>query len=249
MFECKVCEFRTKKEYNYNRHIKTKKHMKNMNNVTCNICNETVHKYSLTKHYNICVEKIIYFRTNELKNENSKLKKENEILRQDLILLKNTVSALTSNVHNQNDSMYHSDKNYIENLKLGVLYQNIEDLSYPITKEEKKIIYNLGFIGGAIHILRERCISNIPYDILPFICTDYSRQTFIVRHNGRYIRDPKGDIIVSYMKKPILEYALSEMNKITDIIKQSKFFETIHILGSKYHKKILKPVSSEVLKK
>ena len=56
MFECKSCEYNTKKISNFNRHIKTQKHINicginNENIFICNICNkEFKRKWNLTRH-------------------------------------------------------------------------------------------------------------------------------------------------------------------------------------------------------
>jgi hypothetical protein len=58
MFICKPCEFKTKRKIDYERHILTSKHQKNIVPLTCDICKKTfTEKKNLIRHKNTVCEK------------------------------------------------------------------------------------------------------------------------------------------------------------------------------------------------
>ena len=60
MFNCELCCYNTKTKGNLNIHFKSKKHINNMksDNSVCSVCGKTfIHKSSLSRHKNSCVNK------------------------------------------------------------------------------------------------------------------------------------------------------------------------------------------------
>jgi len=102
MFECKSCEYNTKKISNFNRHIKTQKHINicginNENIFICNICNkEFKRKWNLTRHKETICNNVI---------------KNNNILIQKVI---DKVDNLESNLINQNIEQNNKINNKID---------------------------------------------------------------------------------------------------------------------------------------
>ena len=75
MYYCECCSFKTERIGNYNRHLKTKRHLNKINNIpintndapintnnqfTCEFCNSSYSKISsLNRHQTSCVKKQI----------------------------------------------------------------------------------------------------------------------------------------------------------------------------------------------
>lgn len=89
---CKLCNYKTIKKYNYEKHLKSKKHLNNQvsgdkiiktdSEYVCNFCNKKMYdKRNLDRHYETCVEKKIY----DLKQSyNDMIVKQNEKFMEDL---------------------------------------------------------------------------------------------------------------------------------------------------------------------
>lgn len=251
MFECQKCKYKTDKKFNYNRHLRSKKHLKirtkySSNDIsnTCKYCKSQFPEDELSEHYNICTEKIIYFRTKDYINEIEFLKTQQK-LNGRLIKSLNAQNEFMANVLNDLISFNVTSNKKDDN----IIYKNISDLSYPFNKEEIRAFNPDKMIISAIKFVRERCIKNLEYEQLPFLCSDHRRQIFMVRLNGKYIRDPKGSVIEKYLKPRIICHILSEIDKTDKIHLKHKYFMQLHELSNNFHKYVLKPLSDEVIKK
>lgn len=65
-YTCKICDYGTDRSYNYNVHMKSKKHILNVdkqkknNNVICEYCEKEIKgRQNVNRHYSTCKEKRI----------------------------------------------------------------------------------------------------------------------------------------------------------------------------------------------
>ena len=103
MYSCKSCNYSTDNRWNYNKHLETNKHHKNINSsqliptypnlsknyeYICPHCNNSYkQKCHLTRHLKKCEQNIIS--TNELQKKIKKLEKENKKIKKENIEIKN----------------------------------------------------------------------------------------------------------------------------------------------------------------
>lgn len=251
MFECKGCNFSTKRSYDYTRHLNTKKHKKYIatniseNYIFCKYCSIKSHKNNIRRHYSICKKKILYDAKkkkskqsdiNTLIDENKVLKEENRKYI-DIILNNALNSKVGDNCMINSNNTINSGNNYFSNNVFMLMNKckdapNIEDVMAPkLTDSEKDYIDKYGPINGSIDLLEKRCIDGIDPKNRPFHCTDASRLTFLTKHQDIWMKDPKGQIIINHLKKPVFEYANRDIHeksyqKVNIMIDDIKKFST-----------------------
>lgn len=187
-YTCNTCKYTTNREYNWHKHILTKKHIRLTNNVRY-ICDNCSKEYKFTsglsRHKLICDTKMIISKSVEPKITSDmfyKILNQNNKLQEQLVELSKKPSVV--NVHNKKmtinvflktqckDAMNLTD--FLNNVNVS-----LDDLSYTTDN---------GFIKG---------ISNIFYKNLevikpterPFHCSDKKRLQFYVKDEDKWGKD------------------------------------------------------------
>ena len=160
MFNCKSCNYETDNKYNYDRHLKTKRHLKILNFgpsvvhqlsincpsiYDCKICNKSFStQSSLSKHHKKC----IYSKINELTSQLENKEKDNEEKDNQLKLIKETNDKLMVKVQEcyeqeirelkESNKELNRQLHSVKDKQLNILQNNLK----PINNNNTQIIIN-----------------------------------------------------------------------------------------------------------
>ena len=203
-YSCKICNFNTNKKFDYNRHLKTRKHNNNVskNNVkqhrqippttvqnrphydscdsnkfTCEYCNKTFRKDNKLRHLRRC-----------------KAKKD------EVKILKQTINNINNNNINNNNITNNDNRQLnmyyvINNYKEACNYSDLMDK--PLTKEELDYLFENGPTLGCLNLIKSRCLNDLGKDKRPFHCVDSSRDKYLLREKDDWEIDLKGEKIMN----------------------------------------------------
>lgn len=264
MFECKSCNYITEVHMNYERHVKSPKHIEsslaytkiNSKQVKCKFCNEIKLFSNINRHSKSCKKRNEYILKQELEFQNYKIQKltnqineldksnytlteENKKLKSSIKIMNNAINLLTFEIA-KDEPEYEFNISYPkDNTDSTTFYivqnftnaMNIEDIGkMHISKSEKANLVpdrNIAHLGIAIaqNYISKRCI-DIPINERPFFCINKARNIYLTRHNNKWVRDPKGNLIRKYLLKPILKcvneilsYLDADLNTLIEIVK------------------------------
>jgi hypothetical protein len=188
-FECKKCNYNTDKRGNYNRHLKTKKHLDihRIEYLYCNLCNyKTNKKNNLIRHgkkYHSKIQKENNIESNKINLTNLEVNLE-KILKEQENIKKlipqnggNTIinNKLSINVFlNTECKEAMSIQDFLNQLKLS-----FDDLYY--TK-------NNGFVEGISNVFVKKLVNLDPKE-RPIHCSDKKRLHFYVKNTDAWEKD------------------------------------------------------------
>ena len=136
-YACFVCNFSTNNKYNFNKHLKTKKHLNKNKNFICECGKSYKFNSGLSKHRKKC---IIINKLKIMKNEIIKLKENNEIIISELIKSNNTTKDFMKN----NNDLIHEVKKLKENNDTSVIQnQNIQNIENQNITNTQNISINV----------------------------------------------------------------------------------------------------------
>ena len=184
-FECKQCNFKTDKKGNYNRHLKTKKHLDIHRIEYCNLCEyNTNKKTNLMRHINKYHNKLsnneeppLINLTNLEINLQKILKEQENIKKLIPKNIGNTIinNKLSINVYlNTECKEAMSIQDFLNQLKLS-----FDDLYY--TKKN-------GFVEGISNVFVKKLVDLDPKD-RPIHCSDKKRLHFYVKNTDAWEKD------------------------------------------------------------
>jgi hypothetical protein len=192
-YYCKNCNYRTKRLYDFNRHISSPKHLGKQDiKHTCNCGKEYKHKTSLLRHQNNC-----YIFLNEKKCENeaiTDLFKQyieaqmiqtqsliNRIERQDTIIERSLTERQVTIQNNQSIQ----NNNFCLNIFLNETCQNALDLddfvdSIEINLEDVEEMAQLDYATGISRLIVDRLQKATIFG-RPLHCTDSKREVLYIK--------------------------------------------------------------------
>ena len=150
---CKLCDYKTCKKFNFNKHLETAKHKKLTNtykNVAPDdkificICGKNYkHKQSLYNHKKICNyinNDIINDMNNDINNDmnNDKNNDDNDINNEIYINYKENKKDIEERINNEDNNMVINNKNYLENLVVQLITENNE-IKNTLIKENQEL--------------------------------------------------------------------------------------------------------------
>jgi hypothetical protein len=243
-YECKICFFKSNKKCNYISHLKTQKHLRNLNiknennkvnNFLCD-CGK-IYKYhsGLWRHRKKCV---ITDKLEEMKNEIIELKNENQIMKNntteilevikqssvnntDLInevkkLKQKNNQQITQNIQNQTNNT----QNISINVFLNEHCQNAMSLTdfvkkLHVTIEDISHTGKTNYVEGISRIL----INNLnKMDKLerPIHCSDVKRKVLYIKNGEGWEKDQEH----AKIKKCIKDVEFKQIKKIPEWVKE-----------------------------
>jgi len=78
---------------------------------------------------------------------------------------------------------------------------NYEDLMNPTLSNNEIQLIEQSPINGCYELIKGRCIDNIELEKRPIHLVDHSRKKYVVRKDGKWITDIKGELILKEMDK------------------------------------------------
>ena len=216
---CEKCNYQARDNYDWKRHIKTKKHLKepkkDESKLLCEKCGKSYkYRHSLDKHRERCC--LVKKKTKSKKNKNenkTKMDSEKEILKSEVKELKYMITNLIENQQQNN-------KNFTETLskiipKIGnKFYQsmnvniflnencknamNISDFidKITVTLEDLDYTKNHGFVEGISNIFMKKLKDLKPTE-RPIHCGDKDKLDFYVKNKDEWQVDEKHEMIDS----------------------------------------------------
>lgn len=244
-YSCKKCKYSTNFKQNYNRHLKSKKHMTNAVNI-CHWCNRSYDTRSgLWKHKQFC-------------------EKMNEKCPNNTTVINNVVNNYTNNYTNTNNNQITANvsiKFFLNNkcqdaINLTDFVDNIE-----IGTDEMLDFKDKTFAQGISDILIKN-LNDLSTVIRPIHCTDVKRGNFYVKDNDKWEKDDGGKIdkAVNVVKmknvEKLCEWELQNPNWETDAVKSTQQLNLLNnIVGpiddeeKKSQNTIVKNIAKNVLLK
>ena len=205
-FTCTICNYESNLKANYERHLKSKRHLYKSNNIpintndapintnnqfTCEFCNSSYYKISsLNRHQTSCVKKIIQHKDKQLElyeKENKELKQKNEELTKSINKIKDKqLSVLQKNLKPANNN---NSQIIINN------YPNAPNIGFPDNIQSDESLNQYIQLGGEKG-LGKFIYDNWGKDINPidrsFWMVDSSRNKFLIRINDSWVIDLDG---------------------------------------------------------
>jgi len=235
-FCCDKCNYLTIHKGHFTRHLKTKKHKKNIENVfECDYCLKTF-KYSrsLKRHIKVCINKLM----------DHKIKKFKTVLEDKFkgVLLKEKLkNEIEKNEQLQNIINIHSQTTTYNNV-INVIIQNypnapnINDIDQLLKKLPDKLMQKFidqGVPDGVINYLRKALLEGREPNNMPFWCVDASRQKCSVKDEDEWKIDLKGtkikDKLLPVVRDIFCEFSAKITTKINTI--QTKSIEDLKRIG------------------
>lgn len=202
-FYCESCNYLTKQQSQWERHLLTSKHK---NQFICECGKKYMHKSGLYKHKNKCV----YINQKEKKEEekednNNKLNEElikaimkennrvNEELKQMLIEQNEKIMEMAKNSNTTINNNTNNTNNFNLQLFLNVECKdalNITDFldSLQIEIKDLEETGRLGFVKGVSKILLDR-LKKMDVNMRPIHCSDVKRETIYVKDNNAWEKE------------------------------------------------------------
>ena len=121
-FKCILCNYSTKRKYDFKRHLKSKKHLNKNNKFICECGKEYKYNTGLSKHRKKCVLKN---KLEEMKNEIISLKDKNRIMENNTYKILEVIKQSSEN----NNDLIHQVKKLKEKNDTSVIQnQNIQNI-------------------------------------------------------------------------------------------------------------------------
>lgn len=210
LFKCEFCNYQTNKKANIDRHFKTKKHQKNVENYKENECEKCGKKYKLksglTRHMKECEpevgEKDIILLDKKSNSEELDYKQMFlQLIEQNNKILETTVQVasepkiINNNINNQFNIM-----NYLNtSCKDAVNFSEfIEQMKYNYSD-----ILNLTHEswGENIKNTMVKQLFDMEQNMRPIHCCDKKRKKFFIKENNEWERDEGNVKIIDGLKK------------------------------------------------
>ena len=216
-FVCEPCEYKCCNEFNYKKHLLTRKHVdgnesgnngnEKSQNVayTCDNCNNK-YKYSsgLSRHKRTCTvtpvvcEPIVVCPPN-IENQimatliSELIKSNQETQRQNDALHKQVIELCKNGTHNTTHTNSHN-KTFNLNVFLNEQCKNAINFkefieSIEVSREDLTNTGQLGFVGGISKILMDHLNELGVYE-RPIHCTDLKRETVYIKENNEWNKEP-----------------------------------------------------------
>ena len=240
-YECFVCNFSTNNKYNFNKHLKTKKHLNKNKYFICECGKSYKFNSGLSKHRKKC---IIIKKLKTIKNEIIKLKENNEIIIGELIKSNNTTKDFMKNnndlIHevkklkekngqpiNQNiQNIENQNITNTQNISINVFLNehcknamNLTDFVEKLQVTFEDLVYTgeTNYVEGISRILIKN-LNKMNKLERPIHCSDVKRKVLYIKNKEGWEKDKEHDKI----KKCIKDVEFKQIQKIPEWTKEEK---------------------------
>ena len=239
---CKCCNYETLYKHHFDKHLTSKKHLKNIGQSVKNMveyfCKQCNKKYKtrsgLWKHETKCLEQEII--VNQVSNVERKVEKReignNELLKvfmdfmktnQDVQqeMINNIIPKIGNNTNNNNISI---NVFLNEQCKDAINFSDFVN-SIRVGVEDVFKTNEIGYSSGISHILMKN-LMNLGAFKRPIHCTDNKRLMFIVKDENKWEKDNGAK-----MEKAITSVSHKQMQEIKKLEKENKIKEEENYLN------------------
>jgi len=259
-YVCKLCKYSTKRKANYERHLKTKKHINSNKTFNCKCGKVYKYKSGLSKHKNKCTyhkisDSLKILEKNEMENKNqiNELKKTNNLIMKELIKSNNNNGNLMHEmkkikekngqivkqniINNNNVQNIQNIHNVSINVFLNEHCQNAMSLKnfveqLQITIEDLKYTGQTNYVEGISRILIKN-LNKLSKIDRPIHCSDVKRNVLYIKNDEGWEKDKKYDKI----KKCIKNVEFKQIQKIPEWRKEENInIYKNNVNGMKYQK-------------
>jgi hypothetical protein len=252
-FSCDICKFKTANKFDYNRHLSTGKHKKEMETLSiikenalkaqqeeCSQCGKIyAYRSGLWKHKQKCLKKETISEIKPMDNalimkildQNQELILENKDFKDKLYELASKPTSIVNNVNN---------KQFNLNIFLNETCKNAMNLSefvqsLVIRNDEFENMGKLGYVEGISRILI-RGLKDLDETKRPMHCTDRKRETVYIKENNVWNKELSRE----KMKQLVLDVSFKNVRKIPawkaehpgcDDTSSNKYMDYVQILN------------------
>jgi len=230
---CKICKYNTNNKSNFNRHLKSKKHIKNCENVCeCGKLYKT--SSGLWKHNKLC-NYVMQLKIIELEKKNELMEKKTNKIMKIMYNSTNGISKIAKNnkeiinevkkiKQKKNKIVSQNITNNIHNVSINVFLnqhcQNAMSLTdfieqLQITFEDLKYTGKTNYVDGISKILIKN-LNKINKLKRPIHCSDIKRNVLYIKNEEGWERDKKHENI----KKCIKDVETKQIQKIPEWTKE-----------------------------
>lgn len=209
IFTCSICNYKTTKRGNYNRHLKTRKHKERVNlddnYFKCSLCDyHTLNKNEYLRHMRSAIHEEEEDISEKNKKELKKIKEvfeinESNIETEKLIILQNSLNKILEEQENIKKMIPKSGGNTIINNKLSInLYLNteckqamsIQDFlnQLKISLDDLNYTKNNGFVEGISNVFVKQLADLDPKE-RPIHCLNKKRMEFYIKNTHKWEKD------------------------------------------------------------
>jgi hypothetical protein len=270
-YSCVYCDYITSYKCDWNKHLKTAKHKKNLkvsfkisknsqNLILCNFCEKTYkHLSSYSRHKKKC-ENSLHKKDANLRVENANLEAEKD---GDKILvskkhLNDIIKTYVEKQYNFNNCDVNNN-NITINMYLNEHCKNalnIEDFikKIKITLEDLIESKNVGYTKGISNILINN-LNDIPTLERPIHCTDKKKLEFMVKKDNEWNKDVDKDIdkIINSIGNERIQKLAEWKKENPNYLKDDKLYEIYskiiyNIMDSEDDEKCIKNIKKDLCK-
>jgi len=232
IFICNLCNYKTDKKFNYDKHILTRKHLKSINGnefveknsekiYECEMCNKNYKDLSgLWRHKKKCkpledVKQITDYSNNTLILE--LIKQNQEFQKQILELVKEKgFGNITNNTNSNNkttNNRFNINMFLNEKCKDAMNIMDFVD-SLKLTLQDLEKTAELGYVKGITNII-VKGLNELDVHKRPIHCSDSKRETLYVKDNNAWEKENAEKIRVKNMVKYISRRNAKQINEWT----------------------------------
>jgi hypothetical protein len=250
-FECEKCHFACSKQSNYNKHLLTEKHTKQVHGnkkmpksadiIICECGKKYLHHSGLWRHKKICK-----YTTNNSKDEdvtsyknmiNELIKTNSELQKQLVEICKNSNINNTTTINNNSNN---NNNNKTFNLQFFLNEQckdamNISDFvnSFELQLDDLESVGNLGYVEGITKQFLDK-LNGMDIYKRPMHCSDAKRETIYIKDENKWEKEERNNPKLRKAIKTVSFNNLKLVVKWSDTYPESKNNESR--LNDKYVK-------------
>lgn len=252
---CSLCDFNSCKLTDYNRHIVTKKHIRNKaatvgnknlekTRHTCENCGKEYNdRTGLWRHKKTCNSKYSY---DSEKTEDNKLieylmKENKEIKNMILEIVKNGTNNHSHNTTNSHNKAFNLNFFLNETCKNAMNITDFVD-SIKLQLSDLMNVGELGYVEGISNIIVKN-LNNLDETIRPIHCTDKKRETFYVKDQGQWEKEDEDKNKIKKIIKTIEDKNIRLLPQFRE--KYPDYNNSTSKISDKYDKIVIEAMSSD----
>ena len=226
-YSCILCKYSTSKYTDYNKHLQTKKHIKNEcekevkqiveKNLSCNCGKIFNNRTTLWRHKKKCKDDEMIYDGINIKDKDAlvlHLLKENSKLTNKLI----EMTPQTSITNNTNNSNSHNTNNNNFNLNFFLNEtcknaMNISDFvsSIKMDLDDLEHVGRTSYIEGISNIVVKN-LNNLEQQLRPLHCSDSKREVLYIKDNNEWTKETDNKPILTNTIKTIANQNIKQIN-------------------------------------
>ena len=248
MFNCELCDFKTSHKSNYTVHLKTKRHLTQIEitavhtqpaakTYSCNHCNNEYTRFdSLCRHQKSCVKQILEANAKQLEIKDNQIEaKDKQIEAKDL-----EIKELNNTIHEINSKQISVLQNNLKPANTNISqiiinnYPNAPNLGFPDNipiDDSLKEYIQLGCVKGIGKLISDHWFKNINPRDRSIWMVDPSRNKFLIRCKNAWVIDIDGiqfqELNLEKIQNIFDEYLLQNDFDAHDQIKTMEFINDI----------------------